>query len=88
MNQQLSCDHLWYGADIVTMQDGRYSIIEQGAIAVSGEEIVWLGPYTHSAHIAASQRTDLGGGSSRPVWWTVIRIWCLGAIAAMSLNNV
>ena len=66
MNQQLSCDHLWYGADIVTMQDGRYSIIEQGAIAVSGEEIVWLGPYTHSAHIAASQRTDLGGGIITP----------------------
>lgn len=66
MNQQLSCDHLWYGADIVTMQDGRYSIIEQGAIAVSGEEIVWLGSYTHSAHIAASQRTDLGGGIITP----------------------
>ena len=66
MNQQLSCDHLWYGADIVTMQDGRYSIIEQGAIAVSGEEIVWLGPYTHSTHIAASQRTDLGGGIVTP----------------------
>ncbi|WP_421505238.1 imidazolonepropionase [Erwinia rhapontici] len=66
MNQQLSCDHLWYGADIVTMQDGRYSIIEQGAIAVSGEEIVWLGPYAHSAHIAASQRTDLGGGIITP----------------------
>ncbi|MBK4724123.1 imidazolonepropionase [Pantoea agglomerans] len=66
MNQQLSCDHLWYGADIVTMQDGRYSIIEQGAIAVSGEEIVWLGPYTHSTHIAASQHTDLGGGIVTP----------------------
>lgn len=66
MNQQLSCEHLWYGADIVTMQDGRYSIIEQGAIAVSGEEIVWLGPYAQSAHIAASQRTDLGGGIVTP----------------------
>lgn len=66
MNQQRSCDHLWYGADIVTMQDGRYSIIEQGAIAVSGEEIVWLGPYADSVHMAASQRTDLGGGIITP----------------------
>ncbi|MFK8256658.1 imidazolonepropionase [Erwinia sp. AnSW2-5] len=66
MNQQLSCDHLWYGADIVTMQDGRYSIIEQGAIAVSGDEIVWVGPYAQSAHIAARQRTDFGGGIITP----------------------
>ena len=66
MNQQLSCDHLWYGADIVTMRDGRYSIIEQGAIAVSGEKIVWTGPAAHSAHILARQRTDLGGGIVTP----------------------
>lgn len=66
MNQQFSCDHLWYGADIVTMQNGRYSIIEQGAIAVSGEAIVWVGPYAQSAHITASQRTDLGGGIVTP----------------------
>ena len=66
MNQQLSCDHLWYGADIVTMRDGRYSIIEQGAIAVSGEKIVWTGPAAHSVHILARQRTDLGGGIVTP----------------------
>lgn len=66
MNQQLNCDHLWYGADIVTMQDGRYNIIEQGAIAVSGEEIVWVGPYAQSAQIQACQRTDLGGGIVTP----------------------
>ncbi|HBH66837.1 MAG TPA: imidazolonepropionase [Erwinia persicina] len=66
MNQQLNCDHLWYGADMVTMQGGRYSIIEQGAIAVSGEEIVWVGPESHSAHIQADQRTDLGGGIVTP----------------------
>jgi len=66
MNQQLSCDHLWFGADIVTMRDGRYSIIEQGAIAVSGEKIVWIGPLSQSAHIVAQQRTDLGGGIVTP----------------------
>lgn len=66
MNQQLSCDHLWYGADIVTMQDGRYSIIEQGAIAVIGEEIVWVGPYAQSEHIKAGQRTHFGGGIVTP----------------------
>ncbi|WP_455817855.1 imidazolonepropionase [Pseudomonas cerasi] len=66
MNQQLSCDHLWYGADIVTMQDGRYSIIEQGAIAVIGEEIVWVGPYAQSKHIKAGQHTHLGGGIVTP----------------------
>ena len=88
MNQRLSCDHLWYGADIVTMQNGRYSIIEQGAIAVSGEAIVWVGPYAQSAHITASQRTDLGGGLSRQAWWTAILTWCSAAIAATSLNSV
>ncbi len=62
MNQQLSCEHLWFGADIVTMQGGRYGIIEQGAIAVSGEQIVWVGPYAQSAHIQARKRTDFGGG--------------------------
>jgi imidazolonepropionase len=66
MNQQLNCDHLWYGADMVTLQDGRYSIVEQGAIAVSGDKIVWVGPYAQSAHIQASQRTDLGGGIVTP----------------------
>ncbi|CAO97266.1 imidazolonepropionase [Erwinia tasmaniensis] len=66
MNQQLSCDHLWFGADIVTMQNGRYGIIEQGAIAVSGQQIIWVGPYADSAHIQARQRTDLGGGIVTP----------------------
>ncbi|MGK4949559.1 imidazolonepropionase [Erwinia amylovora] len=66
MNQQLSCEHLWFGADIVTMQGGRYGIIEQGAIAVSGEQIVWVGPYAQSAHIQARKRTDFGGGIVTP----------------------
>ncbi|MBJ7222213.1 MULTISPECIES: imidazolonepropionase [unclassified Brenneria] len=66
MTIELGCDSLWYGADIVTMQGGKYSIIQQGAIAVSGDKIVWIGPYADAAHIRAAQQTDFGGGIVTP----------------------
>ena len=66
MNQQRHCEHLWYGADIVTMRDGRYNIIENGAIAVDGQKIVWVGPYEQAGDFSAQQRTDLGGGIVTP----------------------
>lgn len=34
MAVEFDCDSLWYGADVVTMRDGRYNLIEDGAIAV------------------------------------------------------
>jgi len=66
MNQQRSCEHLWYGADIVTMRDGRYNIIENGAIAVDGQQIVWIGPYEEARHFNAGRTTDFGGGIVTP----------------------
>ncbi|VFS79086.1 Uncharacterised protein [Kluyvera cryocrescens] len=29
------CDSVWRGATLVTMQDGRYNVIENGALAVT-----------------------------------------------------
>ena len=66
MNQQRSCEHLWYGADIVTMRDGRYNIIENGAIAVDGQQIVWIGPYEEARHFNTGRTTDFGGGIVTP----------------------
>ena len=37
------CDSVWRGATLVTMQDGRYNVIENGALAVTEGKIVWLG---------------------------------------------
>ena len=66
MQQQLYCDHLWYGADLVTMQNGRYNLIKQGAIAVSNRRIAWIGSRREASAIQAGQRTDLGGGIVTP----------------------
>ena len=37
------CDSVWRGATLVTMRDGKYNLIENGAIAVSGGQILWVG---------------------------------------------
>lgn len=66
MEQQRNCDHLWYGADIVTMRDGRYNIIENGAIAVEGQQIVWIGPYQEAGQFIPRRTTDFGGGIVTP----------------------
>lgn len=34
----------WRGATLATMADGRYSLVENGAIAVDGDRIVYAGP--------------------------------------------
>ena len=64
--EPLSCDHLWTGADIVTMREGRYNIIADGAIAVRGEQIVWVGTRQEAAGLQAARTTDLGGGIVTP----------------------
>jgi imidazolonepropionase len=62
----MSCDSLWWGADLVTLRDGRYSIIENGAIAVKDGKILWIGPYAQCTDFDAAQRTDFGGGIITP----------------------
>lgn len=60
------CDSLWVGADIVTMRDGRYNTIEDGAIAVTEGRIIWCGPRSESTAFQAQQTTDFGGGIITP----------------------
>jgi imidazolonepropionase len=42
-------DRLWTNVNLATMQDGRYSEINRGAIATTGSRISWLGPQDHLA---------------------------------------
>jgi imidazolonepropionase len=66
MSSELRCDSLWYGADLVTMQQGKYNIIPDGAIAVRQDKIVWIGPREASKQIKAERHTNLGGGIVTP----------------------
>ncbi|WP_437613220.1 imidazolonepropionase [Erwinia sp. V71] len=66
MAVELSCDSVWYGADLVTMREGRYNLIADGALAVRDGQIVWIGTREESASIQAAQRTDFGGGIVTP----------------------
>ena len=66
MSDELRCDSLWYGADLVTMKEGKYNIIPDGAVAVRQDKIVWIGPRKESKHIKAESQTDLGGGIVTP----------------------
>jgi imidazolonepropionase len=60
------CDSLWFGADFVTLRDGRYNIIENGALAVKDGKILWIGPLSECPDFSAPQRTDFGGGIVTP----------------------
>ncbi|WP_034913632.1 imidazolonepropionase [Erwinia sp. 9145] len=66
MSEQHRCDSLWHGADVVTMQNGRYNIIEDGAIAVRDGNIIWVGPLRDAREINAVRRIDFGGGIVTP----------------------
>ena len=58
----IHCDSLWYGADIVTMCGGEYHLIPQGAIAVAGGKIVWIGPHKELPAFHASREVVFQGG--------------------------
>ena len=55
MTSEIHCDSLWHGADIVTMRDGNYHTLTDGAIAVRDGKIVWIGE--HAALPPALSRT-------------------------------
>ncbi len=63
---EIRCDSVWAGADLVTMRDGHYNLIEDGAIAVRQGKIVWIGPRAESIAIQADEYTDFGGGIITP----------------------
>ncbi|WP_426816688.1 imidazolonepropionase [Winslowiella sp. 2C04] len=66
MADEIRCDSVWFGADVVTMRNGRYNIISDGAIAVRDGVIVWIGTRAQSTKIAATQCTDFAGGIITP----------------------
>ncbi|EEQ10157.1 Imidazolonepropionase [Yersinia mollaretii ATCC 43969] len=63
---EIHCDSLWYGADIVTMQGGKYHLIPQGAMAVTGGKIVWIGPHSELPAFNASREVVYQGGLITP----------------------
>lgn len=84
---EIHCDSLWYGADIVTMRDGKYHLIQQGAMAVTEGKIVWIGPYRELPAINATREVVYQGGLITPDSLIAILIWCLAAIVVLNLNS-
>ncbi len=66
MTSEIHCDSLWHGADIVTMRDGKYHIISNGAIAVHAGKIVWLGEQATMPALIAAKTVKLAGGIITP----------------------
>ncbi|MFT2795171.1 MULTISPECIES: imidazolonepropionase [Serratia] len=66
MTSEIHCDSLWHGADIVTMRDGKYHIISNGAIAVRAGKIVWLGEQATMPALVAAKTVKLDGGIITP----------------------
>lgn len=66
MVSTIHCDSLWYGADIVTMRGGNYQLIAQGAIAVTGGKIVWIGPQAELPPVNATHKVVFDGGIITP----------------------
>jgi len=62
----LVCDSLWTGATLVTMQEGRYNLIENGMLAVKDGLIIWLGTSDDSPEFITSSRHDFHGGIITP----------------------
>lgn len=67
MTSEIHCDSLWHGADIVTMRDGNYHTLTDGAIAVRDGKIVWIGE--HAAlppGLMADETVKFDGGIITP----------------------
>lgn len=62
----LTLDSLWRGAHAATMQNGRYSVIENAALGVLGGRIVWLGEACHLPAYQTQQEHDFQGGWITP----------------------
>jgi len=57
----LHFDRLWHGGNLVTMKEGRYNTIVDGAIAVSNGKIAWIGPYAKLPKHTADEVQALDG---------------------------
>ena len=63
---RLKFDSIWRGAHVATMQEGRYSTIENAAIGVLDGRIAWLGAAQDLPDFEAQQEHDLDGGWVTP----------------------
>ncbi|WP_432452562.1 imidazolonepropionase [Agarivorans sp. QJM3NY_29] len=66
MSQAIKFDSLWYGFHLASMQGGHYQSIENAAIGVNQQHIVWIGEYAALPAYQAEQEHDLGGGWVTP----------------------
>ncbi|ATA26670.1 imidazolonepropionase [Brenneria goodwinii] len=60
------CDSIWRGATLVTMQDGHYNLIENGAIAVTDGNIVWRGNMADCPALPGARLHEFNGGIITP----------------------
>lgn len=56
----------WHGCRLATLQGGRYSMIEDGALLTDDELIRWVGPLAEAPDTTGAERIDLGGAWVTP----------------------
>lgn len=66
MAEAKQIDSLWLGADIVTMRDGHYNLIDDGALAVDNGELIWVGPRSELPDFAPRTQQQFDGGIITP----------------------
>ncbi|WP_333603138.1 amidohydrolase family protein [Pantoea eucrina] len=66
MRDAKQIDSLWLGADIVTLRDGRYNIITDGALAVDNGVLIWVGARSELPAFAPRQRHLFSSGIITP----------------------
>ena len=59
-------DSVWLGADIVTMRDGHYNVIADGALAVDQGNIIWVGARSACPAFAPREQHQFSGGIVTP----------------------
>jgi len=64
--EKVICDSLWFGADLITMQDGKYSTIRNGFIAVREGKILAVGPVNLAENYDCLERYTFEGGFITP----------------------
>lgn len=66
MAEDMRVESVWTGADLVTMRDGKYHLIPQGALVVRAGRLVWVGPEAKMPAFIAEQHHLLPGGIITP----------------------
>lgn len=66
MAEEMRVETVWTGADLVTMRDGKYHLIPQGALVVRAGKLVWVGPQSEMPAFVADQHHQLPGGIVTP----------------------